>query len=45
MGYFATMTSDDLMTACASSPTLRSRSSMASLVIEAWTVTPLPMSM
>ena len=42
-GYLVTMTSNDLMTAVASSPTAGASSPMASLVIEAWTVTPLPM--
>ncbi len=45
IGYLATMTSDALMTAIASSPTFSDRSSIASLVMDEWTVTPLPMSM
>src|ERR1700754_1344445 len=39
------MTSDALMTAQASSPVLRPRSATASLVIDAVTTTPWPMSM
>src|SRR5258705_7215877 len=42
--YFATITSDALMKAIASSPTARPRSSIASLVIDAVTTTPLPIS-
>src|SRR5580658_3562860 len=42
--YFATITSDALMTAIASSPILRPRSSTASLVIDEVITTPLPIS-
>src|SRR5271165_1105468 len=43
--HLPTITSDALMTANASSPTLRARSSTASLVIDEVTMTPPPISM
>src|ERR1700691_3751812 len=43
--HFATITSDALMIAATASPGLSARSSTASLVIDAVTITPLPMSM
>src|SRR5208282_1020121 len=42
--YLATITSDALITANASSPVLRARSSTASLEIDEVTITPPPMS-